>query len=348
MTIKSNSKYIPSAFRKLYVVMLLMTITVAVAAQGVSVRATVNPSEIQIGQQALIDLQVISPKNKNIQFPVYEKEIVPGVEVLTMLKPDTLIQNDVMTIHFKYVVTSFDSTLYNIPRIPVFDGKDTVYSNSFGLKVTSPILKDSTIAYLQKMQNKQTDSINFDELRLNDIKKIQKVPFVWTDYLWILWIIAGVLLLLLLIGLIIYFILKKKRQGYLFTPPVVKTPYEIAVEGLNKIKEEKIWRQGREKEYYTQLTDILREYLHERYGINAMGMISGELLDELKNHSDSNLVFNHLKEIFTTSDLVKFAKHKPFTDENDTHLKYAYEVVEEIKEKNQEENKSSTNSSKTE
>ena len=98
-------------------------------------RATIQPSEIMIGQQALINLQVITPKGKNIQFPVYEKEIVPGVEVLAMLKPDTTIENNVMTLNFKYVVTSFDSTLYNIPRMPVFDGTDTIFSNSFGLKV---------------------------------------------------------------------------------------------------------------------------------------------------------------------------------------------------------------------
>ena len=182
MTTNQNSKYKrPLSFSKLLAVVLFMNITMAVIAQGVSVRATVQPSEIQIGEQALIDLQVIAPKNKRIKFPVYEKEIVPGIEVLTMLKPDTLIQNNVMTLHFKYVITSFDSALYNIPRIPVFDGKETIYSNSFGLKVTSPVLKDSTVAYLQKMQSKQTDSINFDELRFNDIKKIQKVPFICTD-----------------------------------------------------------------------------------------------------------------------------------------------------------------------
>jgi len=101
-------------------------------AQRVSVQATVQPTEIMIGEQALINLKVITPKDKIIQFPVYEKEIIPGIEVITMLPPDTTIENNVMTLNFKYVVTSFDSTLYHISYIPVFDGTDTVYSNSLG------------------------------------------------------------------------------------------------------------------------------------------------------------------------------------------------------------------------
>ena len=106
--------------------------TAPVAAQRASAHATIQPTEIMIGEQALINVKVITPKDKTISFPVYESEIVPGVEVIAMLPPDTLIENNVMTLNFKYVVTSFDSTLYHVPHIPIFDGTDTVFSNSFG------------------------------------------------------------------------------------------------------------------------------------------------------------------------------------------------------------------------
>ncbi len=154
------------------------------ASQRASVQATVQPTEILIGEQALINLKVITPKDKTILFPVFEKEIVPGIEVITMLPPDTTVENNVMTLNFKYVVTSFDSTLYHIPHMSVFDGTDTIYSNSFGLKVTSPRLSDSTLTYLEKINKGETDSIDFEQLQLHDIKPVQKAPFVWTDYLW--------------------------------------------------------------------------------------------------------------------------------------------------------------------
>ena len=302
-------------------------------AQKASVRATIQPSEIMIGQQALINLQVIAPKNKTIHFPVYEKEIVPGVEVVTMLKPDTTIENNVMTINFKYIVTSFDSTLYNIPRMPVFDGTDTIFSNSFGLKVTSPVLKDSTRAYLEKLKNKETDSIDFNQLQLNDIKPIQKPPFVWTDYLWILWVILGVGLLAALVLAVIYFILKKKNKGYFFTPPEVLPAHVRAIQSLDKLKAEKIGQQeGREKEFYTKITDILRLYIAERYGINAMEMTSGEILNEIRKVNDADSVYENLKQILSVADLVKFAKYKPYPDENDLSMMNAYLFVNQTRE----------------
>lgn len=316
----------------IFVAVLLISSYGTVSAQKASARATVEPSEIMIGQQAMINLQVITPKEKTIQFPVYEKEIVPGVEVLTMLKPDTLIENNVMTLNFKYIVTSFDSTLYNIPHIPVFDGTDTIFSNSFGLKVTSPVLKDSTVAYLEKLKSKQTDSIDFNQLQLNDIKPVQKPPFVWTDYLWVLWLLLGLLLLAALIVTIVYLALKKKRKGYFFTPPQVLPPHMRAIQALDRLKSEKLGQQeGREKEYYTKITDILRYYLFERYGMQAMEMTSGEILNDIRKYAEADSVHENLKQILSTSDLVKFAKYKPYADENDLSMMNAYFVVNQTR-----------------
>ncbi len=303
-----------------------------VAGQKASAHATIQPTEILIGEQALINLKVITPKDRVIHFPVYDQEIVPGIEVVAMLPPDTLIENNVMTLNFKYVVTSFDSTLYHVPFIPVFDGADTIYSNSFGLKVNSPDLTDSTLAYLDKINRGETDSIDFVQLQLNDIKPIQKAPFVWTDYLWILFLVLGIALGLALIGLIIYMIMKKKKKGYVFKPPVVLPPHIRAISELDKLKAERIWQQGREKEFYSKLTDVLRHYIYEREGINAMEMTSGEILNEVRKVSEVESVYENLKQIMSTSDLVKFAKYKPYPDENDLSMVNAYFFVNQTKE----------------
>ena len=303
-----------------------------VVGQRASAHATIQPTEILIGEHALIDLKVITPKDKVISFPVYENEIIPGIEVIAMLPPDTVIENNVMTLNFKYVVTSFDSTLYHVPFIPVFDGTDTIFSNSFGLKVTSPELSDSTLSYLDKINRGETDSIDFKQLQINEIKPIKKAPFVWTDFLWILWLILGVALLLALIGLIIYLIVNKKKKGYFFTPPVVLPAHVRAANELDKLKAEKIWQQGREKEFYSKLTDILRRYIYEREGINAMEMTSGEILNNIRQISDVDSVYNNLKQILSTADLVKFAKYKPYPDENDLSMVNAYFFVNQTKE----------------
>ena len=198
----------PFLVKAMYIVLFLFLSLLSVHAQRISAHATVQPSEILIGEQALINLQVIAPKDKNILFPVYQDSIVGGLEVLMMGNADTIITDNVRTINVKYLVTSFDSTLYYIPSMPVSDGIDTVYSNSFGLKVIAPELKDSTLAYLEKMNSGQTDSIDFKELQLSDIKPIQKAPFSWKDLLSLLWIPLIILLLLAILGTIIYFIIR--------------------------------------------------------------------------------------------------------------------------------------------
>ena len=313
-------------------VALSIILVTPLSAQRASVQATVQPTEIMIGEQALINLKVITPKDKTIQFPVYEKELIPGIEVIAMLSPDTTIENNVMTLNFKYVVTSFDSTLYHVPSIPVFDGTDTLFSNSFGLKVTSPQLTDSTLAYLERINKGETDSIDFNQLQLNDIKTVRKAPFVWTDYLWVLWIVLGIMLFLAVIGVVIYMVLKKKRKGYFFNPPVVLPAHVRAVRELDKLKEEKIWQQGREKEFYSRLTDIRRSYIYEREGIKAMEMTSGEILNEVRKVSDVDSVYDNLKQILSTSDLVKFAKYRPYPDENDLSMVNAYFFVNQTRE----------------
>jgi len=326
-----NRPHITFSGRAAMIALFIISIA-PLSAQRASVHATVQPTEIMIGEQALINLKVITPKDKAIQFPVYEKEIIPGIEVITMLTPDTTIENNVMTLNFKYVITSFDSTLYHVPHMSVFDGTDTLFSNSFGLKVTSPQLSDSTLAYLEKINKGETDSIDFNQLQLNDIKSVRKAPFVWTDYLWLLWIVLGIMLIIAVIGVVIYLVLMKKKKGYFFKPPVILPAHVRAVRELDKLKEEKIWLQGREKEFYSRLSDILRRYIHEREGFNAMEMTSGEILNEIRKVSDVDSVYDNLKQILSTSDLVKFARYKPYPDENDLSMVNAYFFVNQTRE----------------
>lgn len=314
--------------------MFLMVFYQSALAQRTSVHATIQPAEILIGEQAVINLKVIAPKDQTIYFPVYEKDIVEGLEVLTMLPSDTLIENNVATMNFRYLVTSFDSTLYYVENIPVFDGTDTIFSNSFGLKVISPVLKDSTVAYLEKLNTGQTDSIDFKQLQLYDIKPIQKPEFVWTDYLWVLWIILGVVVLVLLIALIIIMVMRKKNKGYFFTPPVVLPPHARALKELDKIKQSKIWQQNREKEFYTSVTDVLRKYILERFNINALEMTSGEIIEKVKNNTqiESDSAVDNLQQVLQLADMVKFAKQKPLQDENDLSLMNAFFFVTQTKE----------------
>ncbi len=316
--------------KNILLLVLLCCMTFPLYAQKSTVRATIQPSDILIGEQAIINVEVIAPKGRDIIFPVYPDTLITGVEVLTMLKPDT-VMTEVMTISQKYIVTSFDSTLYHIPYMQVIDGTDTLRTNDFGLKVSAPQLSEGTLAYLEKLNKHETDSIDFDQLEISDIKTVLDPPFVWQDYLDYLYVFLIIALIVALIGTILYFVLRKKKKGYFFTPKVVLPPHVVALEGLDKLKASKLWQKGQEKEYYTELTDILREYIDRRFNIDAPEMISDDIIDAVHLATDTRSATDGLAQILKLSDLVKFAKYTPFADENDLSLVNAYLFVNQTK-----------------
>ena len=237
-----------------------------------------------------------------------------GVEVLDIPKADTTeIDNDRLLIKQDLLVTSFDSSLYLLPPFKVIDGKDTVYSNQVALKVsTIPVNTDKPEEFF-------------------DIKNVWKPPFVLADYYPI---IFGVLLALFLICVIAYVIKRlRNRQSLIpFKKPEPKLPpHEQAVKELDEIKQQKLWQQGRSKEYFTMITDTLRRYIVERFGINAMEMTSGEILDIIRKTPDASSVYDNLQQILLLSDFVKFAKMNPLPDENDLSMKNAYLFVDQTK-----------------
>ena len=99
---------------------------------------------------------------------------------------------------------------------------------------------------------------------------------------------------------------------------------------IEQIKEEKIWQSEDSKEYYTQLTDTLRQYIKERYGFNALEMTSYEIIQKLQEVNDEDAV-SELRELFQTADLVKFAKYSTLINENDRNLVSAIEYINQTK-----------------
>ena len=284
-------------------------------AQQTLVDVRVDSAAILIGEQTVLHLTVTADKDKAVQLVIPRDTLMAGVEVLEIPKADsTLIENDRLLIEQDLLVTSFDSSLYLLPPFMVIDGADTVYSNQVALKVsTVPVNADKPEEFY-------------------DIKNIWKPPFVLADYYpWIF----GVLLTLFLICVVAYVIKRmRNRQSILpFKKPEPKLPpHEQAIKELDEIKQQKLWQQGRSKEYYTLITDTLRRYIVDRFGINAMEMTSGEILDIIRKQQEATSVYESLKQIMQLADFVKFAKMNPLPDENDLSLMNAYLFINQTKE----------------
>lgn len=283
-------------------------------AQRTLVEVRVDSAAILIGEQTVLHLTVTTDKDKAVQMVIPKDTLMTGVEVLEVPKADsTLIENNRLLIKQDLLVTSFDSSLYLLPPFMVIDGTDTVYSNQVALKVsTVPVNTDKPEEFY-------------------DIKEVWKPPFVLADYYpWIF----GILLALFLICVAAYVIkrLRNRESIIPFKKPEPKLPpHEQAIKELDEIKQQKLWQQGRSKEYYTLITETLRRYIIERFGINAMEMTSGEILDFIRKQHEADSVYENLKQIMQLADFVKFAKMNPLPDENDLSMMNAYLFVNQTK-----------------
>ncbi|WP_243345435.1 hypothetical protein [Parabacteroides sp. FAFU027] len=290
----------------------LLTLPVALSAHT-TVRASIDSAAIMIGQQTVIHLDVSQDKNKKVQFPSFSEGLMPGIEVLSASKPDTEEVDDrIIRIKQDLLVTSFDSGLYYIPAIKFVVGKDTLRTNSLGLKVvTLPV-----------------DTVKKE---FKDIKGVMKPEWVLADYYFI-----GLAILIFLFFVVwgIYAYLRyKKDKPFLITkaPEPQLPPHIKAVSELENIKKEKLWQQGREKDYYTRLTDVLRVYLTDRFGINALEMTSAEILNIIRCFPESQTVYQNLKNILELADIVKFAKWHPVPDENEQSMINAILFIDSTK-----------------
>jgi len=277
------------------------------------IRATIDSTHILIGQQTNIHLEIAADKSQILQLPLTSDYLMKGVEVLDISKIDTVdIGNNRIQMKYSYLITSFDADLYLLPPFKVIAGTDTVLSTELALKVsTLPVDTESEQFY--------------------DIKDIRKPPFVLMDYLPTVLLILAIIALVALAAYIIYRLINKKslvpfKKEEPYIPPHIR-----AIKRLDAIKLEKLWQAGRMKEYHSDITETLRIYIGERFDVGAMEMTSGEILSDIKKHSDADVAYDNLKQILVLADFVKFAKYKPLPDENELSMMNAYLFVNNTK-----------------
>lgn len=305
--------------RRLIFIILLFITGNSILFGQVTIQARIDSSMLLIGDQTKIRFEVTQDENTKVQFPVLSDSIVQGIDIVEIEKPDTVeLDNGQLKINTNIVVTSFDSALYYIPSLKFIAGKDTFESNPLSLKVYTIPVDTAKGIY--------------------DIKPVYNAKINWK--LVIIIVLISLLSIAILIFLFIYlkkrFFTKQYIEEKRFEPTI--PPHVTAIKELDRIKNEKIWQQGRLKEYYTDVTTVLRQYIEHRFMVAALEMTSDEILDSvnLLQIADES-VQNTLKQILLLADLVKFAKWVPSSLEHDTTLNNAYLFVDVTKQEKVEE-----------
>lgn len=299
------------------VLILLFTIhcSLFTSMAQVSVEASVDRIEMLVGQQAHVTLKAVVKENSKVEFPKFKPSefVTPGVEVLAgQSMDDKEMDNGCVEKAMVYTLTSFDDTLYYLPPLTVkVDGKP-YQSKSLALKVLT-IEVDTTHAE-----------------QFFGPKDVQDNPFLWSDWSLSFWLSV---LLLILLALVYYLYIRMRDNKPIITHiRIVKKllPHQKAMREIEQIKADKMVSSENPKEYYTKLTDTLRKYIEERYGFSAMEMTSSEIIEKLTATQDQKAL-DELRQLFTTADLVKFAKYSTLINENDMNLVNAIEFINQTK-----------------
>ena len=291
---------------------------------AIVVSASIDSTMLMIGDQTDMHLSVTHEADEQVQWPVFGESLQDGIEIVDRSAIDTTTLPDGrLRIHQDLKLTSFKDSLFAIRPIAVVSGDDTFRTDPMALNVVQPFELDTTLA-------------------ITDIKDIEKAPVYWWG------IIRWILILLLCCGLISlgfwlwrkYDSYRKREQEETVDPELLRPADEVALEKLDEIKAQKIWKDGKVKEYQTELTDVVREYISRRFGVQSTEKTSDETLHEMEailvkgqrddvqcTKEEGKALYERLKKMLQTADLVKFAKWHTTPDENEQSLTTAYDFV---------------------
>lgn len=275
-------------------------------AQSVKVSSSLDKKTILIGQQFHMKVRVEQDAGLSVLWPEWNDTVTKGIEIVEIGKTDTVLSADKRQAVYTrdYLLTSFDSGSYTIPA---FEFKaadkgtvlDKVFTDPLFLKVNRPAV-DTT-------------------QDIKDIKGPVEIPFNWREFLPYILAAAGILLLA---GTGIFFLLRylRKRKALRslvpeYVPPPVPA-HEKALTALRELEQKQLWQQGKTKAHYTELTDILRLYIKDKFDIDAPEMLSDEIIQYLRFKPLTGEQKQSVRAVLELADMVKFAKAAPSEIEN--------------------------------
>ncbi|MBQ0006549.1 MAG: hypothetical protein KBS57_03995 [Alistipes sp.] len=291
---------------------------------------TLSKDTVLIGDHIVWKAQFNVPRDLSVDFDSLANPVVPGVEVIRHFTIDTLsLKKKFAEIEASAVLTSFDSGAYMLPdRVFYFyrgdEEVDTLHVDGKAVVVETIAVDTATFMSPEREEGDESP-------RFADIKPQFGYPVTFWEVA--KWVLAALALAALAVAVTV--IIRRKKAGLTFMGHTVvqDPPHIVALRTLDKIREEELWQKNRQKQFYTEVTDALRLYIESRFDVTAIEATSAEMLADLKKKDVSAGEFAELEELFTRSDLVKFAKLNCSREENEAAIPVAVRFVNQTYER---------------
>ncbi|MCG2417447.1 DUF4381 domain-containing protein [Aequorivita sp. F47161] len=275
------------------------------------VTSSVDSTKIKIGEEILYTINVQSDSTDVVVFP--EDQTFAPLEMIESYKTDTTFEGAKYRLIKKYGLTQFDSGKYTIPPQRIFINNKPFLTDSIKVEVNDVVV-DTT---KQKM------------FGIKPAVQVKSPPFDWLSLLF--WVIP----ILLIVGLAIYLFRRKKRKD---AAQKQLPPYEEAIVALKTLDNSQLLKENKSKEYYSNLTEIVKRYLDREVDEAALESTSDELITRLMMHKDAGSfdfdleTIRKLDSIFKRADLVKFAKMNQESGQAEVDRKTIEEIINETHE----------------
>lgn len=266
----------------------------------------IHRSDITVGDKVIYTITIVSDEDVSLNIvPLTAKsdtlEISPPE--ITTIDESSSNQNEVIK-EIVYQVFPFDVGENEIPPVYIACGNQTAKSKPMRFEVRSVLPSDAK--------------------KIRDIKSPVDIPKNWLAYS-----ILGVVILIVLSSSL-YFIKRYSSSQKSSIPQKSKPlPHEIAHQRLAQIRKMKLIDKGLTKEYYSRISQVVRDYIGAKYEINALESTSYELMQSSVIQNLPKTSREMLRELLRASDLVKFARYIPDKAEAHEFLKYARKFIDE-------------------
>jgi len=288
------------------------------AADGVFLRQLQKRDSVLIADQLKYGVRLNGlPEGTRILLPEWHDTVTANVDIVQPWQIDTLSYRKAtktkpaeMDIEAYLIITSFEEGLHDLPGIDLVrwapNGVADSLSYEYQQLVVTTLPVDTATFEVHEIKDQIRYPVTFKEL----------APYIFGGLL-----LIG--LIVLAVWLVKRYLARKKGEEEARKEPA----HIVALRKLDKWRGDKFWEPEHQKEFYSGVTDALREYIDARFGVSAMEMTTYEIFDALKKEEIPDDLRASLKELFERADFVKFAKHSADRDENASVLPTAVRFV---------------------
>lgn len=302
-----------------YIFPLLILFCVANPALAqVKVRATADSTNLIMGDRTTVTVEVFTPDITGKLLPEKEQDY-HGMELSSWSADTTDTGSGIKHLTYRLTMQAFDPEVVTLPGFAYVVNGDTVFSDPLTFKVL-PV----------ELSPELGNPDDVDSLTIHPEETVVKIPAKWYDFIpgWLIWAVLG--LFLVALGAVL-FMLYKKNGPNIFTPRKPEPPYDRAIRRLGALKASGMITSASSKVYFTELTDILRQYIDGRFGINAMEMTTTDILRSLRENQETRLTAEQIRQVLSLADFVKFAAMRPPQEDAQKTYNMVLRFVEETK-----------------